>query len=285
MKEAKKILLYGAGYYGRQLLDLLPFEYEALAFVDGDIKKQGATVAGLPVLAPEEIGRCDYAQIVVTFPNGAAEAARTLVKRYGVPEEKLVAQFPVNCCDLRLASLRRVAREIEARSLWGCVAEVGVYRGDFARCINAVFPERTLYLFDTFEGFNEADVAFDLAAGLSADGDTFAGKYAHGDVRALLARMPRPERCIVRKGFFPQTAEGLEETFAFVSLDVDLYKPMHEGLRYFYPRLAEGGCIFVHDYANAMFGGVREAVAAFCAEARLRSVPLCDLYGSLVIVK
>ena len=50
---------------------------------------------------------------------------------------------------------------------------------------------------------------------------------------------------VVIEGYFPETTVGLEdERFAFVSLDTDLYKPIYEGLKFFYPRLNPGGIIF-----------------------------------------
>jgi len=54
---------------------------------------------------------------------------------------------------------------------------------------------------------------------------------------------------IIRKGYFPETAKGLEsEMFSFVMLDLDLYKPTLAGLEFFYPRVKAGGYIFAHDY-------------------------------------
>jgi O-methyltransferase len=54
----------------------------------------------------------------------------------------------------RLSSLELCAQEIDEDSE-GCVAELGVYRGDFAQYINTLFPNRKFYLFDTFEGFDK----------------------------------------------------------------------------------------------------------------------------------
>ena len=47
------------------------------------------------------------------------------------------------------------------------------------------------------------------------------------------------DNCIVKRGVFPESAEGCtEERFAFVSIDADLYNPIYEGLNFFYPRLS-----------------------------------------------
>ena len=43
------------------------------------------------------------------------------------------------------------------KDLPGNVAELGVYKGKFARYINRYFPGRKLYLFDTFAGFDKRD--------------------------------------------------------------------------------------------------------------------------------
>jgi O-methyltransferase len=60
---------------------------------------------------------------------------------------------------IRYSSLELAALEIKKRGITGAVAELGVFRGDFAARINSVFPERKLYLFDTFAGFDERDIA------------------------------------------------------------------------------------------------------------------------------
>ena len=60
---------------------------------------------------------------------------------------------------IRLATLELVSHEIDRKNLDGSVAELGVYKGKFAKFINQYFPERSLYLFDTFEGFDDRDIA------------------------------------------------------------------------------------------------------------------------------
>jgi O-methyltransferase len=57
----------------------------------------------------------------------------------------------------------------------------------------------------------------------------------------VLSKMPHPQKCVIKKGYFPETAQGLNETFCFVNLDMDLYQPTIEGLRFFYSRMTGGG--------------------------------------------
>ena len=70
-----------------------------------------------------------------------------------------------------------------------------------------------------------------------------------------------------------------------VSLDVDLYDPTLAGLRWFYPRLNAGGYIFVHDYNNVRYLGVKRAVDTFLKEERACCFPLPDFAGSVIIAR
>ena len=182
----------------------------------------------------------------------------------------------------RTSAFALIAEEIRERKLEGSVAELGVAQGAFAEVINAHFPEKKLYLFDTFEGFPQADADFERMYDYS---DPQKHWYADINVDQVLKRMRYPQNCIVKKGYFPDTAEGLEEVFCFVSIDCDLYKPIYSGLRYFYPRLVEGGCIFVHDYRSKFFRGVKLALRRFADEQGFFYSVLPDNTGTAVIIK
>jgi O-methyltransferase len=182
---------------------------------------------------------------------------------------------------IRLATLELVSNEINSKNLQGNVAELGVYKGKFARYLNLYFGERRLYLFDTFEGFDERDVQVEKKEGFSSGSQSFADT----SVESVLKLMPHKENCIPVKGFFPESAKNIQDQFVFVSIDTDLYEPIYEGLKFFYPLLASGGYIFVHDFNNDNYPGTRKAVEKFCAEKNISFVPLPDLAGSAIICK
>jgi len=176
---------------------------------------------------------------------------------------------------VRLATLELLCRRL--RAVPGAAAELGVYRGFFARCINQLLPERTLYLFDSFEGFaQEANAA-----------EAFQAAHRNTAVEKVLAIMPSPETIIVKPGFFPESLEGLEERFCLVSLDVDFYQTTLDGLRYFWPRIEKGGYLLLHDWGSPKLPGVAKALADFEKElgSGIPAVPLCDVGGSLVLCK
>jgi O-methyltransferase len=183
---------------------------------------------------------------------------------------------------VRLSTLELLARVIEQRQIEGSVAELGVYKGDFAKYVNMLFPNRKLYLFDTFEGFDKADVEFDKKHNFSHN---IAHQFRDTSEEHVLSKMIYPQNCIVKKGYFPETVSNVDDTFCFVSIDTDLYKPIYEGLEYFYPRLSNGGYILVHDYFNYSYRGVSEAVEQFCRKHGVSVVPVSDEYGSVIITK
>ena len=176
---------------------------------------------------------------------------------------------------VRLATLELLCRRL--KNVPGAAAELGVYRGFFARCINQLLPERKLYLFDSFEGFAE-----EAQASLS-----FQAAHQNTTIDKVLAIMSYPERITVKPGFFPESLEGLEERFCLVSLDVDFYRTTLDGLRYFWPRIEKGGYLMLHDWGSPKLPGVAKALTDFEEELgrRIPSVPLCDVSGSLILCK
>lgn len=187
----------------------------------------------------------------------------------------------------RCRTFEFVADEILKNNVEGACAEVGVFQGHFARLINAKLNQKKLYLFDTFEGFDKVEIEKEIECGKAPLGceNDFVGT----SVSMVMNSMPYPEKCVVKKGYFPGTSIGLEEeTYSFVSIDVDLEESILECLRYFYPRLVVGGYIFVHDYNNRKFFGVKDALERYEKELGgtvIRKIPIADQGGTVVIIK
>lgn len=176
---------------------------------------------------------------------------------------------------VRLATLELLCRRLA--EVPGAAAELGVYRGFFARCINQLIPDRKLYLFDSFEGFAEDACAV----------DSFQAAHRNTAIDKVLAIMPHPASITVKPGFFPESLEGLEERFCLVSLDVDFYQTTLDGLRYFWPRLEQGGYLMLHDWGSPKLPGVAKALVDYEAElgCKILAMPLCDVGGTLVLCK
>ena len=179
----------------------------------------------------------------------------------------------------RVQSLNLLAREIIERDIPGEIAELGVYQGDFARRISSFFPTAGFTCLTHSKGLMQG-----IVSESEQDLKTDFGDFSRVSVRTVLSKIPYPLQCVVKQGYFPESLEGLEETFAFVSIDTDLFKPTYEGLCYFYP-VSPGGYIMVHDYAPGRYRGVKKAVRQFSNEFKISYTPLSDMNGSVVFGK
>lgn len=186
-----------------------------------------------------------------------------------LPERELSNDY------VRLATLELLCRRLA--DVPGAAAELGVYKGFFAQCINQLLPERKLYLFDSFEGFAPEACA----------PEAFQAAHANTAIDQVLAIMPHPETVTVKPGFFPASLNGLEELFCLVSLDVDFAQTTLDGLRYFWPRLEKGGYLLLHDWGSPKLPGVAQALQAYEQEigSKIPAIPLCDVGGTLVLCK
>ncbi len=112
----------------------------------------------------------------------------------------------------RTAAIRKLSWRLSELGIEGATADLGCYRGDISWQMNALMPERKLYLYDTFTGYDSRDVAKELEDGYSdvkANDYSFSAKELENVEQVLLCRMPYPEKVIIRKGWFPESAFAL----------------------------------------------------------------------------
>ena len=186
-----------------------------------------------------------------------------------------------NAGDLpRLYALVLNIRHLLEEEIPGDFAELGVWRGNSAAVLAhyARKSNRTTFLFDTFEGFDQRDLkGLDREHGMEFE-DTFLPAVkqvvGEGDV-------------VYIPGYFPESLPpGLtSRQFSLVHLDCDLYEPIKAGMEFFFPRLAPGGIMIVHDYANPHWKGVGKAVNEFLAPRPERPVLIPDRSGTAIIRK
>jgi len=263
----KKAIIFGAGLVGKKSYNLFKHEYDFLCFVDNAGYKQGTTLCGLPVYSPARLKEIEFDCIfIAAILNDAGTHMHTQLLSYGVDEAKIHLDFQLLFFRSREICVNRISEIVYEQRLMGQVAEAGMYTGDFAKVINRNFPDKTLHLFDNFNFFNQ---------------DEFA-KFKYD----FLSAAPLPEKCVIHKGNFPDTAKDINETFCFVNIDMSTYQANLDGLVYFYPRLTEQGIILMHDYFCEPEVDVKRTVAAYSSMIgqRLKIVPIGDDY-SIAIVK
>ncbi len=191
-----------------------------------------------------------------------------------VPRSKVEDLFPINPIsriDARAAQTSAFAREVYEMQIEGAVAEAGVYKGDYSKLLNLLFPDRKLYLFDTFEGFSEEMVT---VKDDKTEVERYVGKLSDTSEKLVLSKLAFPQNAVIRKGFFPKTAEGIEDKFCFVMLDMDMYEATKAGMDFFWEKVVPGGVIFVHDYY--WYEGVHKAVEEFCLKNNIAYYTMTD---------
>lgn len=268
----KSAVIYGATGTGKHVYQEVKDKYEILYFVDENPLLKGKSVESLEVCEPKRIVEKKPDIVIMGILTGYEEAISYLLEQ-GILEEQIVTKYVDLSSRARRDSLEKISFLFKEKEIKGAIAELGVYRGDFAKVMNETFPDRKLYLFDTFEGFPEEDIQYEHKNNLLLNE---VGKLANTSVDYVLNKMPYKEQCIIRKGYFPDTADGLEETYAFVNIDVDLYKPILAGLEYFWPRMADNGYIFVHDYFSFSYAGAKKAINEFAKKYNTGFIPIGD---------
>ena len=282
----KTLIILGAGPFGRACANLLNDKHlHLLAFADNNPTLHGTFIRHIPVISVEHaVRQTPNIFLIGVMGHDRTQELKEQVHTLGFRGTFMTVEELYQTYDIRSATLYRIAERLHRQQVSGAVAELGVYKGDIAWKLNLLFPDRKLYLFDTFSGFDKKDVEKEQIEQFSR---AQTGDFADTAEFTVRKRLLFPYQAIFRKGFFPETAEGLEEeTYALVSLDADLYAPTLAGLEYFYPRLNHGGMILLHDYNNQRFSGAKHAVEDYEKEhGALALVPLCDLHGTAVIVR
>jgi len=149
--------------------------------------------------------------------------------------------------------LRELARSI--RDVPGEIAECGSYLGWSAYFL-ADATEGTgkqLHLFDSWEG---------LSSPVAEDGGAWAAGDLTASETACLATLDDfSDRVVSHQGWIPDRFGDVEDCrFALVHIDVDLYEPHRDALRFFWPRLNPGGMMVFDDHGSSFCPGVRRAI-------------------------
>jgi hypothetical protein len=125
---------------------------------------------------------------------------------------------------------------------------------------------KTLYAFDSFEGFDPHSVLEDLKLGGTDEDDRQESGFSNTSFELVSRKVDSMKLQNVRlvKGYFTDTLSAFAHScFAFVHLDVDLYDSYRDCLRFFYPRVVTGGVILFDEYNDPPWPGCNKAVDEF----------------------
>ena len=285
-----KVIVFGAGEYGKKYIDQAGNDIQILAVADNYL--HGKMVRGHKIISLEEIQEYDYDKIIICLNDytnlAASEAMDSIINQLhgiGVSDECIELQNIYYAKDdSRVLFLKEYSESVK-NFREGAVAECGVMRGHFAHYISKYFNTRTFYMFDTFSGFDERDIRQEpnreIQDFLRTKGNLLV---KNGNEKIALRRCMNKENIIIRKGVVPDTFCGLEnERFIFVNLDMDIYAPTIAALCWFSERMVKGGVILCHDYLDPRYPGIKDAVDEFSLNHKFIKIYLPSA-GSVAII-
>lgn len=279
----KKVVIYGAGIIGKDCFFEIE-DAEVIAYIDNDKTKWGKSLNGIPIVGGiESVSLLVYDEIIIASALSYNDIKKQLIS-IGIKSEIIrKCNSAIIATGARQTFVKNISEMLKQvnKNMEYAVAEGGVFEGEFSKVINQYFPDKKLYLFDTFTGFSDRDIEKEVAFSNSQ-----VGQYAYDNIEEIVHKMPHKQNVIIKKGFFPETVQGLEEEmFGFVNLDFDLYQPMYEGLKFFYSRLIDNGVILLHDYFSPTFSGVRQAVVDYekFLGMELKKLPIGDGFSIAVL--
>jgi O-methyltransferase len=269
------VIVFGAGGYGKLYCQYPPPDKEVniIAVADNSVERIGKRILEYDIISPDSINSYNYEKIVIVIENKVAvESIIRQLNSMGINNIEVFDGWPR--LSPRIQSLYKMSELIESSGIQGNIAECGVYRGWSAVYLNEFYPNRKLFLFDTFKGFDERDMEQESSTSKSWF-DKRKDEYSiPKNAEYILNKCLYPQNVIIKHGYVPETFLGLEnETFAFVHLDMDMYKPQLAGLRFFSERMSKGGIIFLHDYYRTDLLGTKMAVETLSNEKKFTLIP------------
>lgn len=164
--------------------------------------------------------------------------------------------------------------------LEGDFAECGVYKGGTAYLIATVLKnsDRQLHLFDTFTGM-PASASGDPSGHKEGD----MGDVSYSDVTGFLRGFH--DTAVFHIGVIPETFEAVKDKkFAFVHVDVDLYRTTKDCCSFFYSRLVRGGVMIFDDYGFPRYEfAAKQAVDEFFSDKPEKPISLRT--GQCLVIK
>jgi O-methyltransferase len=208
--------------------------------------------AGLKWLKPSSLVQTNY------------EVDSDFLELYIEGQEKTNMQYSDN-------PLRRQRHYTLNYLLWttkgikGDVGEAGCFKGLSSYQIASFLKsdsKKSFFIFDSFEGLSEIN-DLDRPKDRKQIDEEVRKRFAanEDDVRESLSSF---DNISIFKGWIPDRYPEIEDKkFSFVHIDVDLYDPIMDSLRFFYPRTVDKGIIVFDDYGCSHFPGAKMAVDDF----------------------
>ncbi len=175
-------------------------------------------------------------------------------------------RYSYNIEPAQLAWLVQMISETEG----GSIVEIGVARGmttcfllEHMRCTG---DHRPYYCIDTFSGFTESDIEYELTQRQKPAGAFGAFSYGDRDVFELNLSKNQYDNATVIKADASQFDYSVCKPIDVVLLDIDLYAPTKAVLSAIAPHMNERSFIMVDDCRSGLYDGSDQAYSEYITE-------------------
>lgn len=188
-----------------------------------------------------------------------------------------------NKTDAELRTLFHYAMFEKTKLLEGDIVEVGVAAGATIAFLNNLSVQfginKNLYGFDSFEGFSEPH---------EKDGVYFKNKFSilkksyskftidvvNKNLIDWCGSSDKVKNIKLTKGYIPDTLCKYNGTkISLMNIDLDIYQPTLDSLRFFWPMLQKGGIMMLDEYDFGRdlekWPGAKAAADEFCEEKKI----------------
>jgi O-methyltransferase len=186
----------------------------------------------------------------------------------------------------RVAALQNATKYVARHKIPGDIVECGVWKGGSMMTVAKTLIEcgstdRSLFLFDTFEGMpppsnadkdlggNDAAQIMKQSQNNRANDPVWAVGPLEDVKQAMQLTGYDPFKIVYVKGKVEDTIpQRAPKQIALLRLDTDWYESTYHELVHLYPRLSVGGVLVIDDYGH--WQGARRAVDQYLEENRLK---------------
>ncbi len=182
---------------------------------------------------------------------------------------ELLQRIPIRTDMLNEKHVKKISECLQwtiYKQVPGDVVELGCNSGNMAiylqSILAAISPEKTLHVYDSFQGL--PDPSSQDMSPLRRDKKGDMAVSANDLIKFfLLNNVPLPA---IHQGWFRDQQYPDRISFAF--FDSDFYQSILDSWEKVYPRLSPGAIVTVHDYGFAPLVGVHKACEEFLADKR-----------------
>ena len=221
------------------------------------------------------------------IPVNKNDADWKLIKKGFSKSKNIWEDFNTNN---RFYSLIQIVKYILNQKKIYNFAECGCWWGHSAYIISEMLYKHKykgkFYIFDSFEGlsnFSKQDKYFYQKS--DSDKEKMKKQFASNEKFVKDVVLKKYKFVNTYKGWIPSRFNEIKKKkFSLVHLDVDLFDPTFNSLKFFYPRLVNGGVIVCDDYNSSVFPGAKLAWDKFFVKKKY-SFFMKNLLGSCFVIK